>query len=130
MFKRILIILISGIFIFGVSKLSFAMMCAQAESSEHKHMESEATLATAKEAVDVGNKICPVSGEKINEKLKATYEYKGKIYNFCCKACVKDFKKDPQKYIEKLEAVEEKETAEHQGHAGHHHEGAEGHQHQ
>jgi YHS domain-containing protein len=54
-------------------------------------------------AVNVGNKICPVSGDKINEKTKATYEYKGKIYNFCCSMCIAEFKKDPEKYIKKVE---------------------------
>ena len=56
-----------------------------------------------KEAVNVGNKICPVLGEKIDEGLKATYEYKGKIYNFCCAMCIEEFKKDPEKYIKKIE---------------------------
>ena len=48
---------------------------------------------------EVGNKICPVTGEKIDEKEKVTYEYQGKIYNFCCSACPIEFKKDPDKYI-------------------------------
>lgn len=52
-------------------------------------------------AVEVGNKICPVSGNpvddgKMGEVVK--YEYNGKIYNLCCKMCVKDFQKDPEKY--------------------------------
>ncbi len=113
MFKRILITLVSTIFILGISKMSFAMMCgshsqhqqtAQAESKEHEHTEHQAVTETAsKEAVNVGNKICPVSGEKIDEKTKATYEYGGKIYNFCCAMCIDEFKKDPQKYIKKVE---------------------------
>ena len=52
-------------------------------------------------AVEAGNKICPVSGHpvddgKMGEAIK--YEYNGKIYNLCCKMCVKDFQKDPEKY--------------------------------
>lgn len=62
-------------------------------------------------AFDVGNKVCPVSGEKINDKMKAAYEYKGKIYNFCCGACIDEFKKDPKKYIKKAE----EETQAHSG---------------
>lgn len=112
MFKRASMLLISMMFIFGISKLSFAMMCgdhsgtqqlAQAHS-EHEHGTAEATKDTAtKEVVNVGNKICSVSGEKIDEKTKVTYEYEGKIYNFCCASCVDDFKKDPKKYIKKME---------------------------
>ena len=56
------------------------------------------------EAINVGNKICPVSGEKIGQGglAPATYEYQGKVYNLCCPACVDEFKKDPDKYIEKV----------------------------
>ena len=56
-------------------------------------------------AVNVGNKICPVSGDEIpapGQKSAmgeaVTYEYKGKIYNLCCTMCLKDFKNDPEKY--------------------------------
>ena len=60
-------------------------------------------LYAQSDAVNVGNKICPVTGEKIDEKTKVTYEYQGKIYNFCCAACPPEFQKDPQKYIKKIE---------------------------
>ena len=36
------------------------------------------------QAVEVDNKICPVSGEKIVPKDAGRIEYKGKIYNLCC----------------------------------------------
>ena len=49
--------------------------------------------------VEVGNKICPISGEKIGEMGDVVkQEYKGKIYNLCCPMCIKDFNKDPEKY--------------------------------
>ena len=65
--------------------------------------EEAATKQEAVKAQNVGNKICPVTGEKIDEKTKATYEYKGKVYNFCCSMCIEEFKKDPGKYIKKVE---------------------------
>ena len=73
------------------------------------------------QAEEVGNKICPVSGEKIDERTKETYEYKGKIYSFCCPDCVEEFKKDPEKYIERLKKSKESEQehstqGEHQHH--------------
>ena len=53
----------------------------------------------AVEAVEVGNKICPVSKEKVGEMGEAVkYEYNGKIYNLCCPACKKDFAGDPEKF--------------------------------
>ena len=113
MSKKILLIMAAGLFIFGISKLSFAMMCgehseqkqlAQAHSG-HGHGKTEAVqgAAPSEEAVNVGNKICPVSGEKIDEKTKTTYEYEGKTYNFCCAECIDEFKKDPAKYIKKVD---------------------------
>ncbi|HAZ10517.1 MAG TPA: hypothetical protein DCY56_05370 [Candidatus Omnitrophica bacterium] len=62
-------------------------------------------------AVDVGNKICPVSGEKVGEGMEsAIYEYEGKIYNFCCAGCIDEFKKYPEKYIKKVDEELEKES--------------------
>lgn len=55
---------------------------------------------------NVGNKYCPVTGEKIDDKTKATYEYKGRTYNFCCSGCIDEFKKDPEKYIERMKKLE------------------------
>ena len=66
------------------------------------------TQAAAQESVtgpvEVGNKFCPISGEKVGEMGKVVkFEYKGKIYNFCCPMCLKDFNKDPEKYVQALE---------------------------
>jgi len=112
MVKKIFLFLITTMFIFVMSNLSFAMICgghsgsqqlAQAHS-EHEHGTTEATKDTVtKESVNAGNKVCPVSGERIDEKTKAAYEYEGKIYNFCCAECIDEFKKDPEKYIKKAE---------------------------
>ena len=63
--------------------------------------------AVSQPAVEVGNKICPVSGEKIESMGEGVkYEYNGKIYNFCCPMCLKDFKKDPEKYSKIAEEEE------------------------
>lgn len=88
MFRKICFVLLAGIFVFAGLGISFAQ-------------ETQVNKQASVQAVDVGNKICPVSGEKIDEK--ATYEYQGKIYLFCCSSCVEDFKKDPEKYIKKVE---------------------------
>ena len=60
-----------------------------------------AMTAATTMAVNVGNVICPVRGEKINEKTKVLYEHEGKVYNLCCAGCVDEFKKDPSKYVMK-----------------------------
>lgn len=79
------------------------------------------TTEKVKKTEVVGNKICPVSGEKIDAKMEQTYEHKGKIYSFCCPKCVEEFKKDPEKYIEKMGKTEESKG--HEGNKKHHHHG-------
>ena len=48
---------------------------------------------------------CPVMGGKINKSLYT--DYQGKRIYFCCKGCPEEFKKDPEKYIKKMEAEDE-----------------------
>jgi YHS domain-containing protein len=58
-------------------------------------------------------KICVVSGDKLGEMGKPTLlVYKGQEMKFCCKDCIKDFKKDPDKYMKKLAEAVKKESAE------------------
>lgn len=77
---------------------------------------------TGEKAVIVGNKTCPVSGEKIEEGSAVTYEYKGKVYSFCCEGCVEEFKKDPERYIQKMEKpTDDRKGEKHQHHHQHYH---------
>ena len=46
------------------------------------------------------NAFCPVSADKASRKV--SYEYQGKKYYFCCRDCVKKFKKNPEKYLAQL----------------------------
>ena len=49
-----------------------------------------------------GTVICPVSGKEIKKtEAKASYEYQGKMYYFCCKKCKEKFMKNPEKYLQK-----------------------------
>jgi YHS domain-containing protein len=45
--------------------------------------------------------ICPLMGGKINKEIYADHD--GKRVYFCCTMCIDTFKKDPAKYIEKME---------------------------
>ncbi len=72
------------------------------ENSPNPGMAGMGNMSAPGRAKPVGNEICPVSGEKINPKHKVSYEYKGRIYNFCCTDCLKLFKKDPEKYISRM----------------------------
>ena len=54
-------------------------------------------------------KTCVVSGDKLGEMGDPfVYAYKDREIKFCCKGCVKDFKKEPAKYIKLIEEGEAK----------------------
>src|SRR5271157_2480793 len=46
---------------------------------------------------------CPVTGDPIDKKLYV--DYKGKRIYVCCSMCIDSVKKDPEKYIKKLESM-------------------------
>ena len=50
------------------------------------------------------NAKCPVTDDDADKTI--TKEYKGRTIAFCCEDCVKDFEKNPKKYVEKLEKAE------------------------
>lgn len=95
------------LFLFFVATLLCVVPVAFSATDMDSKVADVTPLQEATESVPVpvlvGNTICPVSGEAINEEAKATYEYEGKVYNFCCAACIDDFKKDPQSYIKKMQ---------------------------
>jgi YHS domain-containing protein len=54
-------------------------------------------------------KTCIVSGDKLGEMGDPfVYAYKGREIKFCCKGCIKDFNKEPQKYIKLIDEAEAK----------------------
>ncbi len=76
--------------------------------------------------------ICPIMGGKINKTVYADHD--GKRVYFCCAGCIDPFKKEPAKYIKKLEgegvelakvpAAKEKQKKQHKDdhdHSGHKH---------
>ena len=54
-------------------------------------------------------KTCAVSGEKLGEMGKPyVFTHEGREIKLCCKDCYKDFKKEPAKYVKKIEEAEAK----------------------
>jgi YHS domain-containing protein len=67
---------------------AFAALAGGCKSEEHKDMKMQT--------------MCPVMGGPIN---RACYEdYKDKRVYFCHEACKAEFKKDPEKYMKKMES--------------------------
>ncbi len=58
----------------------------------------------AEGSADVGNKLCPISGDPVSGS--SFVEYGGKRYGLCCPACKSMFLADPVKYIAKMNAQE------------------------
>lgn len=84
---------------------------AMTEKTDGAQEMRVATEEDIKNLPNVGNKLCPVSGNPVDDGSMGEavkYVYNGKIYNLCCSMCVKDFKKNPEKYS----AVAEKEIKE------------------
>lgn len=55
-------------------------------------------------------KTCVVSDEKFGGDMGDPYVFihEGREVKLCCEGCLKDFKKDPAKYVKKMEAAEKK----------------------
>jgi hypothetical protein len=53
---------------------------------------------------------CVVSGEKFGAGGMKTYTFihEGQEVRLCCRSCLKDFKKDPAKYMKKIREAEVK----------------------
>lgn len=50
---------------------------------------------------------CIVSDEKLGEHGKPyVFTHEGQEIKMCCKDCLKDFKKEPAKYLKKIEAAQ------------------------
>ncbi len=53
---------------------------------------------------------CLVSDEKLGEMGEPyVFEHEGQEVKMCCKACLKDFKKNPAKYLKKISDARAKE---------------------
>jgi len=79
------------------------MFLANAVSASEKGSKGS-MMGRGEGLVEVGNKICPVSGEEIGGMGKGVeVVYKGKTYMLCCAACKKDFDRNPEKFIKNIE---------------------------
>ena len=87
--KALFAFLVAG----GLSMATVAVMAAD----EKAPAATPATPATTQAVKALGNKMCPVMPEdEVSKKWSVTY--KGEKIGLCCKDCVKDFNKEPEKY--------------------------------
>ena len=76
--KKLIYLGLAGLVVLWMSNLAIAMMC---DMGSHKG-EAIAQPA-AEETVEVGNTVCPVSGEHIKAGEEIKVEHEGKLYNLC-----------------------------------------------
>jgi YHS domain-containing protein len=49
------------------------------------------------------NDTCPVMGGPVDKNTPYQTSYRGKKVGFCCAQCVSEFRKDPERYLKKLD---------------------------
>ena len=87
-----------SVIIAGLAVILFSSGYVWSQDDEGKHKEhSDAGQLAAKKAQTT----CPVMGSAVNTNLYVDYD--GKRIYVCCKECLETVKKDPAKYISKLE---------------------------
>jgi YHS domain-containing protein len=73
----------------------------ETEKKEKEAKDKDKKKGEEKDKKPELNKKCPVTDDDADVKL--THEHKGRTIAFCCDGCVDDFKKDPKKFMAKLE---------------------------
>lgn len=79
-------------------------LAAAACTAEKK--EGSGVLTKSTPTADYPLKTCVVTGEELGAMGdRVAYTYQGTEVQFCCQDCVKDFEKDPAKYIAEIKAA-------------------------
>jgi len=95
-------ILLTVLFIAGT--LAFAVQAAdKAETGKSDTLKAKAADTAAVKLKP--QQTCPIMGDPIDKKLFV--DYKGKRIYVCMASCIPTLKKDPEKYIKKLESMGE-----------------------
>lgn len=95
-------------------------------AAEHEHAGEAKSAKTSAKAYPL--KTCIVSDEKLDGDMGKPYVFvhEGQEIKLCCKGCLKDFNKEPAKYIKKLAEAQKsgkgaKASAPAHDHGGHQH---------
>jgi YHS domain-containing protein len=83
------------------------------EKDPAKYLKKIDAAVIEKQKEDYPLETCVVSGQKLGAMGEPVeYVAGNRLVRFCCKGCVKQFEKDPQKYLDKLEKEQESPTEE------------------
>jgi hypothetical protein len=97
----------------GLALLACALLPNMARAAEAAPTEADAKVI-ADQLPTYPLQTCVVSGEKFGGEMgkPVDYVYKGRLVRFCCKGCIKDFLKEPDKYFKKIDDAAAKAKAE------------------
>lgn len=81
--------------------LSFSLIACAQETPKVKHKAKNTKSKSATQTVKFANAIDPICDMKTEPDMKHTFVYKNKTYGFCSAYCKDEFKKNPEKYVQK-----------------------------
>lgn len=97
--KLILSVVVLGVFMAISNSYSQEKDCCK-KTGETGSMTCPDKIGTSQgEKMDSLTKLCPVSGETIEEGKGKELSYLGTKYTFCCENCIGKFKAEPMNYI-------------------------------
>lgn len=96
--------------VFTEGDQEIAICCASCKKDFNKDKKANLAKidAAAKKVKAYPLATCIVSGEKLEDDQAVGAVVEGQEYQFCCKSCVKDFKKDTAKFAKKLSEATKK----------------------
>ncbi|GAA4157240.1 hypothetical protein GCM10022217_16910 [Chryseobacterium ginsenosidimutans] len=81
--------------------LSVSLMACAQETPKVKHKKNTAASKSNTKKVKFANAEDPICHMPTEADMKDTAVYKNKTYGFCSAYCRDEFKKDPEKYVQK-----------------------------
>lgn len=81
--------------------LSLFVLACQKPDYTVKHASSMSATTDLLGKVQVVNPLDPICEMSTAEHLYDTVQYKNKVYGFCSSGCKEEFKKSPEKYVQK-----------------------------
>ena len=114
--------------IIGAAVLGGILATSSLALAADESKPADAKPADAKSVKPYPLKTCLVSDEKLGGDMGKPYVFveKGQEIKLCCKSCLKDYQKEPAKYLKKIAAAQKGEkkapakSADHD-HSGHQH---------
>lgn len=81
--------------------LSVSLMACAQETPKVKRKKAKTAVKSDAKPVKFANTVDPICNMPTDADMKDTAVYKNKTYGFCSAYCKDEFKKNPEKYVQK-----------------------------